>query len=141
MSRLLSESLPVDTMQDLLESYDNGEFDTLCLRTEDHLHKIHLSDIEWIKAEGSYCTFNLKTNDRIMISKPLKEYVEILPEDIFIRPHKSFLININSIDSYLFKSLELQLHSGESIPVSRRNKQVMLEHVMSIDSIRLLKTS
>jgi len=141
MSRLRSDIFFEDTSHDLLESYEKGDFDTLCLRTEEHLHKIKLCDIEWIKAEGSYCIFNLKSNDRIMISKPLKEYVEILPEENFIRPHKSFLINLNSIESYLYKSLELKLRSGQSIPVSRRNKQMILELTVASDSIQLLKTS
>ena len=141
INRLRTEYFPEDTTEDLLDSYEKGEFETLCLRTEDNLHKIQLCDIEWIKAEGSYCTFNLKPNEKIMISKPLKEYVELLPEELFIRPHKSFLININSVESYLYKSLELKLRCGESIPVSRRNKQMILESVLALDSIRLLKTS
>ena len=80
-----------------LNSYQNGNFDTICIRTEDNLYKLLLSEIELIEAEGSYCIFNLEDKKKIVISKSLKEYEQILPHENFVRVHRSYLINFNFI--------------------------------------------
>lgn len=141
MKRVSNLTNTRDLTEGFLTAYDNGAFDTICLRTEDNIHEVELTDIESIKAEGSYCVFYLRNKNRIMISKPLKEYVELLPIPAFMRTHKSFLINLDLVESYKYKSSKLVLHSGEEIPVSRRNKQNVLNYVVKNKKIKLLKNS
>ena len=141
VKRVLNETSKRDFTEGFLATYEKGKFDTICLRTEDNIHQIDLVDIESIKAEGSYCVFNLTNKKRIMISKPLKEYVELLPIPTFLRTHKSFLINLDLVDTFKYRSSHLVLHSGETIPVSRRNRSNVLEHVIKSKRIVLKKNS
>ena len=75
-----------------------------------------------------------------MISKPLKEYVDLLPIPTFIRTHKSYLINVALIDTFNYKSSELVLKSKETIPVSRRNKNNILDILIKTKGVKIKKT-
>lgn len=141
VKRVLELNSKRDFTEGFLATYEKDSFDTICLRTEDNVQEVELADIESIKAEGSYCVFYLRNKSKIMISKPLKEYVELLPIPTFMRTHKSFLINLDLVESYKYKSSTLVLHSGEEIPVSRRNKQNVLNHAVINKKIKLLKNS
>jgi len=123
-----------------LNTYESGKFETLCLRTEDDFNEVNINDIETIKAEGSYCIFELTNKKKIMISKPLKEYVQILPIPTFIRTHKSYLINADMVETFNYKSSELVLKSKKTIPVSRRNKANTLEIMLKMKHIKIKKT-
>ena len=123
-----------------LASYQSGKFETICLKTEDDFNEVKINEIESIKAEGSYCIFKLTNQKKIMISKPLKEYVDLLPIPTFIRTHKSYLINVALIDTFNYKSSELVLKSKETIPVSRRNRNNILDLLIKTKGVKIKKT-
>ena len=54
-------------------------------------------------------------------AKTLKDFEELLPAGIFLRIHKSYIINKNFIVNYLKKG-ELVLSDHAKLPVSRRKK-------------------
>jgi two-component system, LytTR family, response regulator len=61
---------------------------------------LKISDIIMCRADG-YCTnFHLTGNRKIVSSKNLKQYEELLADHSFIRVHHSFIINLNFVTSY-----------------------------------------
>jgi two-component system LytT family response regulator len=61
---------------------------------------LKISDIIMCKADG-YCTnFHLISNRKIVSSRNLKQYEDLLPENNFIRVHHSFLVNLNHVCSF-----------------------------------------
>ena len=141
IERIRNRKKKLDANSGLLSIYQNGDFNSICLRTEDNIRQVNLNDISFIKADGSYCVFNLLNKERVVLSKPLKEYAEILPDTVFLRTHKSYLVNLNSIKSFKYKSLLLTLYSGDDVLVSRRNKTSVLNKVVQNNSIELLKNT
>lgn len=69
----------------------------LVLRTSDSLHIIDVRDICFCKSDNSYTTFYFKENEKIIVSKSLKDYEGLLTEYGFYRAHQSFLVNLNHI--------------------------------------------
>ncbi|MFT5823289.1 MAG: two-component system LytT family response regulator [Crocinitomix sp.] len=136
--RAINESYTEQTEQ-LLETYDTGNFSEICLKTESDFHVLKLDEIEFLRAEGSYCHFFLTERKSILISKPLKEYVQLLPSEDFIRVHKSYLVNLSMIEVFNYRSSELLLQSKSKIPVSRRSKAVVLETLLKINGISVNK--
>lgn len=128
-----------ESTNNFIKTYKDGSFETLSLKTENCIYNINVSEIEFIEAEGSYCTFHLENNKTIMVSKPLREYAEILPDSIFVRIHKSYLVNLKQIKSYKQSSLKLTMNSGKHTFISRRNKtlfsNVLSECGLSINTI------
>jgi DNA-binding LytR/AlgR family response regulator len=61
-------------------------------------HIIRVGDISWIKAEGEYssvCTIN---GMKFFVRKLIKQWEQQLPENIFLRIHRSTIINLSLID-------------------------------------------
>lgn len=69
------------------------------------------------KSEGCYSMIFTKSGDSYLISKTLKKIQILLPEKIFIRCHRSYLVNMEEIIDINFH--ELQIHQKlYQIPVS-----------------------
>ncbi|MEJ2881863.1 LytR/AlgR family response regulator transcription factor [Pedobacter sp. GR22-6] len=104
----------------------------IVLTTQESLQVIQLKDIVYCQSEGGYTWFFLANGDKILISKPLKFYDELLPEDCFLRPHQSYLVNIMYVDKYL-KVGDLILKDKTEIPVSTRRKDHIVQRIMTIN--------
>ncbi len=59
---------------------------------------IRVGDILYIKAEGEYSSICLVSGEKILKRKLVKEWEEQLPQDIFLRIHRSVIININRME-------------------------------------------
>lgn len=109
------------------DRYDNLLFnvnqpDTSNLRltvaTTEGIFYIDHDDIIRCEADGNYTHFYLKEEGHILTSRSLGHYSTILPEDRFIRCHKSHLVNIDQIASISDK--KIQLKDGTDVEISRR---------------------
>ncbi len=93
------------------------------------LHEIRyvpIAEIIRCEADNSYTLFYLSNNDKIMVSRPLKEYSEILKPVGFLRTHQSHLVNRNFIKSWIKEDGgTLLLFNGDKIPVSKPNKAMV----------------
>ncbi|MEX1014011.1 MAG: LytTR family DNA-binding domain-containing protein [Candidatus Paceibacterota bacterium] len=98
----------------------------IVLRTSESMHIIDIADIEYCKSDNSYTTFYLSGGEKILVSKSIKEYSELLENCNFFRPHQSFLININAV-SRIDKADGgfVILKNGVEIPISSRKKQMI----------------
>ena len=92
--------------------------------------RIKMEDIMYIQAEGMYSIIVLKNSEKITVSKPLKGIEEQLSVH-FMRIHRSFVVNINHIES--LKNLgenKLHLVDGSVIPIAKKNR-VHLKEVIT----------
>jgi len=91
---------------------------------------MNVDDITHIDADSNYSIFYLASEERIVVSRVLKDYEEILPEDRFMRIHKSSIVNLSHIKEYHSKNgLQVCLDNGVIIPVSRRRAPDFLERI------------
>jgi DNA-binding LytR/AlgR family response regulator len=61
---------------------------------------IDLNSISFIRANRCYAKIYYKNKKQAMASKPLANYERILEYSIFIRCHRAFLINIESVKKF-----------------------------------------
>ena len=55
-----------------------------------------------MEADGMYTKISTKSRGEMLISKPLKYFVEILNHiPVFYKPHRSYLINLQHIQKYV----------------------------------------
>lgn len=89
------------------------------------LIKIEFPSINLIEAKGDYIT--IKTNTKnYTVHSTLKKIEEKLPCDIFIKVHRSYIINIKKIIDIEENSV---LIGKEVIPVSRSNKPELMNRL------------
>lgn len=111
-----------------IEKEELGLDDQIVLHTIEYLQVLQLKEIIYLKSEGSYTNFVLTGNRKIMVSKPLKYYQDLLPEKWFLRPHQSYLVNTTCIDRYI-KTGYIILKDTTQIPVSVRKKEAVVAHL------------
>jgi two-component system LytT family response regulator len=81
---------------DALQSNINpGEKRRLVLKTQESVHVVDLDDIIRCEADRNYTSFFLVGGKKILVSKTLKEYENLLSNHNFLRVQQSHLINID----------------------------------------------
>jgi two-component system, LytTR family, response regulator len=82
-----------------------------------------ISNIMYLQAESSYTYIYCKGKPKLLVSKNLKDFEEILPPDLFCRIHHASIVNINFVKKY-FKGRGgyVQMKDGTSIEISVRKK-------------------
>lgn len=113
----------------LLESLkESKQPEKIVLSTFEGMHVVEIDQIIRCQSDNYYTRFYFKDNKELMVSKTLKEYEQLLKEHNFIRPHKSHLVNIKYIKSYIkVAGGHILLTNDEQIPVSRRKKEMVLQ--------------
>lgn len=105
----------------------------IVLSTSEKINVVKVEDIVRCESDDYYTFFYFKNGERLLISKTLKENEELLKEYNFIRPHKSHLINILFIKSYLKQDGGyILLTDGSKVPVSRRKKEKIIEIISNL---------
>jgi two-component system, LytTR family, response regulator len=88
---------------------------------------IKLEEVVKCEAERAYCNFYLTSGEKILVSKPMKEFEDQLEKSGFIRVHKSYIVNMNCVDTYVRgKGGYLVLSDGSNVAVSARKKEAVL---------------
>lgn len=130
INSLGNESASVQT-ENLMSGLPNLEIPKkMVLRTSDAIHLININDILYCKSDNSYTTFFINNKKEIIVSKGIKEFSELLSEYRFVRPHQSFLVNINCITKIdKTDGGFIIMSNGAQIPISVRRKQVILDEI------------
>ncbi len=82
--------------------------------------KLLLSEILYFKAMGSYTIIKLE-NDKIISSKLLKEFVDIIDDNSFLRINRSYIINLNKcVEINTSQKAEVLLCNCEKIRLSNK---------------------
>lgn len=88
--------------------------DTLTIKSGYDLHKIKYTDIRYIESDSEYVNYHT-TNKKIMSNQSLKALEKVLPSSLFIRVHRSYIVNREMVTG--LKGRDLLLGDVE-IPVS-----------------------
>ncbi|WP_119079845.1 LytR/AlgR family response regulator transcription factor [Chitinophaga alhagiae] len=100
----------------------------IVLRSQQYLQIVAFEEIIYCQSDAGYTTFFLADGRKIVVSKSIKEYEELLPDTWFLRPHQSYLVNHRFIDRY-HKDGYLVLRNNIEIPVSTRRKDFVMEYL------------
>lgn len=89
---------------------------------------VRFSDIQYCKADSGFMeVYYVKKNkeERVVVSKGLRELKEDLPIELFCRCHHGFLVNLSAIGRYekTGRNGIIYLKGGEKIPVSIGKKE------------------
>lgn len=104
----------------------------IALQMQNEIRYVSLSEILRCEADNSYTLFFLSGGEKIVVSKSLKEYADLLVPNGFLRTHQSHLINPAFVKSWLKEDGGvLLLTSGKKIPISKPNKDIVKQALQS----------
>lgn len=99
----------------------------IAISSSDGLLFIKIDNIIYLRGDGAYTYFFLKSGERITTSKNLKEYEDLLSEYDFFRVHKSSLIHLHEMKKYVRgEGGYVVMSNGDSVDVSKRRKEHFL---------------
>ena len=98
----------------------------IALPTLQETHYVKLEDIVRCEASDNYTCFFLSTGEKILVSRTLKEYADLLKAHNFQRTHQSHLVNMRFVKSFLKEDGgTLLLQDKTRIPISRQNLETI----------------
>lgn len=106
-------------------SKDNNaqEGEYLFIKSNLKKRKVFIDEIKWIEALGDYIKVVTFENSFVVLST-MKAFEKQLPENQFLRIHKSYIVNLAKIDRFDSKNVEI---SSTNIPLSRNKKSILAE--------------
>lgn len=96
------------------------------VKTDNKLVKIHYADILVVEALQNYIAVHT-TNKKFITYLTFKSIEESLPQHLFVKVHKSYLVAISKIDSIEGNEILVGSHH---IPISRSMKDEVLEKIL-----------
>jgi len=111
--------------------HQSGSTYRLAVSTTEGTFFYKASEIIRCEALGNYTRLYIKDKRSFLASRTLKEYEDILPPGIFLRVHRTHLVNIEYITSFT-RDYELRLTDGTEIPVSRRRWDSVKQRLLQV---------
>lgn len=102
--------------------------DRIFVRQREKMIKIIIADILYIEADRNYCRIFTKTNEYVL-SITLKTIEEKLNNLIFLRVHRSYIINLSHIDAVADDHVII---NQKAMPVSEGLKEKLLQRIQTL---------
>ncbi len=102
--------------------------DSLYLKADQRLLKVKMSDIHYVEAKGDYVLFKT-AQESLIVYSTLKKVETKLPEQDFMKVHRSFIVNLAHIEDIEETSLSV---NHKVIPISRTNRRALLERINTL---------
>lgn len=104
----------------------------ISLHTSDKIVVVNLNDIIRCKADNNYTEFFMQDGSKILVSKTLKFYADMLKEFQFLRVHQSHLVNLQFVKEFIKSDGGyLVLKDKKTVPVSVRKRAEVVEAISS----------
>ncbi len=100
----------------------------IIVKTSDNIYLLNTRDIIHCQSDDCYTIMESVNEEKILVSKVLKEYDELLSNHGFFRVHRSHLVNLKHIKR--FEKQEggyVVMSNDQKIPVSSRARERLLE--------------
>ena len=104
--------------------------DRLEVNCGNKIYWVPIHEILFIQADTCYTYINLRSGEKLAVSKTMKRIEEALPKAVFARIHHSYIVNILLVKYFLKdEGGYAVLENGKKLPVSRRKKEAFLHHL------------
>jgi len=126
----INNANPNHNIDALKDTFKTGQFNRIALPVSEGLLFIEVNDIVYIEAEGSYTNVWLNNSTKILVSKKIKFFEEIVEARAnFFRSHRSYIVNINYLKKYNKNESSLLLDNNKTVYISRDRKSEFEEQL------------
>jgi two-component system, LytTR family, response regulator len=120
------QNLQLENLIHLLQRQQNKAEHRIALTTLGETRFVPTQQIVRCESSNNYTGFYLTEGEKLVVSKPIYEFEEILKNYGFIRCHQSHLINKVYVKSWVKEEGGyLLLENGTQIPVSRNKRELV----------------
>ena len=101
---------------------DNKDVLSIDLKIDKSVHKILINDILYIESQRNNVRIKMD-NTELIVRQNISSIQDLLPENRFLRVHRSFIINKEKISSYSPSKIEV---GKETIVIGRKYKEEVM---------------
>jgi len=95
------------------------------------LNFVPIQDILRFEAKGNYTIIYLSGGETVMATRTIRDYEELLPENIFCRIHSSHIINLSRIEKYQKgRGGMVLMEDGTTIEVAARRRDEFMRRLL-----------
>ena len=127
------QNLQLENLLELLKYNHQKEEHRIALPTAKETRFINPKEIVRCESTNNYTSFYLHSGEKLLVSKPIFEYEELLTDYGLLRCHQSHLVNSRFIKSLVKEDGGyLLLEDGSQLPISRQKKEYIKEMLAKI---------
>ena len=118
----------------LREQLETGEKKTkIALSTAEKIQVFQVSDIVRCESDVNYTQFFFKDGSKLLVTKTLKHFDQLLSESGFYRVHQSHLINLDHVKEYQKNDGGyILMQNNTQIPISSRKKAEVVKVLLNL---------
>ena len=121
---LRNSSAPTPEIEPIAESDEN---DCISIKADYKVSLVRYADIIFMESVGEYIRLHLTKGACITTLFRLKNMESALPADLFMRVHRSYIVNLKHVSGY--SRGNVLLDNGEHVPVSAAYRDAFREFV------------
>jgi DNA-binding LytR/AlgR family response regulator len=125
IGRYSLEDVPSNIMEDGFHVILN---DRIFVRHKDRMVKVLLADILYVEADRNYCRIHTR-NKEYVLSITLKVMEEKVPSRLFIRIHRSYIVNIAQVDEVMEDDV---IVAGKTIPLGAGMREMLMKSLQTL---------
>lgn len=131
--RIVVSDLTASIRKSRINQRPDPNEDSIMVHIKGTIRYIKKEDIVMIQAESNYSILYLVSGDSVFTSKTLKYWQEKCHAPFLQRVHKSYLINVHYIRSFVPKTGEVLLHGGLKAHYSAKINRLLHDHKTTMD--------
>lgn len=117
-------------LTEVLEQIENKQGTSIVVKSHNGLQKILLSNLEYIEAMGKKTIYHIFPSRTVECIEKFSIICEsLLGEHCFIKPHRSYLVNMRYID--MISNTEIVLQTGSRIPIAQGKSREIKERYLA----------
>ena len=113
----LEKNTAIDTPKNESQQEDNDQ--SLFIKSGSEFHQLSVQDIKYVESDGNYVTFHTTKRSTLARYK-ISEVINLLPQHMFTRIHRSFIVAIPHID---IVKKHCVIIDGKEIPISSNYRE------------------
>lgn len=106
--------------------------DCFFIKKNSDYKKICLQNITYLEANGDYVNVYVDDQNVYLIRNTLSKVEKLLPASIFLRIHRSYIVQLNAIESINFTEGILRI-GDKTLPISRQNRKKLGETIVKLE--------
>lgn len=95
---------------------------TIFIKSGSEFHQVSIQNIKWIESDGNYVTFHT-TKRSILARYKLSEVIDIIPKQLFVRIHRSYIVALKHIETVKKHCVVID---NKEIPISSKYREGFL---------------
>ena len=123
----LNENEKYQLLNDSLKNHHKPH-ERLALHTQDKIHIVNIQDILRCESSINYTEFYFANGKKLLVTKTLKDFEDLLNDQGFYRVHQSHLVNTKYIKEFVkTDGGYLIMNDGCNVPVSTRKRPEVMK--------------